>query len=231
MKFLFSNKRLQVSFLMCFFISSCNKEEFFEMISTVEGRDSYCSMAIDLNTCESRSDVCQPSFEDSADENATPLFAACIANPIIDPAPTTPGDGSTPTTPGDGSTPTTPGDGSTPTTPGDGSTPTTPGDGSTPTTPGDSSTPTTPGDGSTPTTPVVVPPTIEETIEAKCTNLGPDYLWIKSSTQKNKVVSRVVKVKVCHRTGNLSTHTILIACPALISHVEHHEDYIGACKL
>jgi hypothetical protein len=158
------------------------------MVSTVEGRDAYCSLATDQATCETRSDVCQPSFEDSADESLPPVFSACISNPIVQPTPT-PGDGTTTPAPGDGTTTPAPGDGTT-----------------------------------SPT-----PPTIEDAYNAKCDNVNADDLWIKKTMKKDQVVSRVVKVKVCHQTGNLSMHTILIACPALRPHIEHHEDYIGAC--
>jgi hypothetical protein len=84
-------------------------------------------------------------------------------------------------------------------------------------------------DGSTGSVDPVAPPTIEETVAAKCSNLDAQYLWTKKIVKKKKETIES-KVKVCHMTGNNSSHTIVIACPALRAHVKHHDDYIGACK-
>jgi hypothetical protein len=76
----------------------------------------------------------------------------------------------------------------------------------------------------------VVAPTIEEAYDAKCSNLAPEYLWVKIEVSKKgtKITS---KVKVCHHTGNNSSHVIVIACQALKPHFKHHDDYLGACEL
>lgn len=42
-----------------------------------------------------------------------------------------------------------------------------------------------------------------------------------------KVIS---KVKVCLHIGNSSAYIISIACPALKEHIDHHKDYLEACK-
>lgn len=98
-----------------------------------------------------------------------------------------------------------------------------PGDG------GDSSGSGSGGSGSgDPSDPVVVP-TIEEAYTTKCSNLDPEFLWVKKEVSKKgtKVTS---KVKVCHHTGNNSAHVIVIACQALKPHIKHHDDYLGACE-
>lgn len=77
-----------------------------------------------------------------------------------------------------------------------------------------------------------LPPTVEETVAAKCSNLENKYLWVKETVKKKKVVARVSKVKVCHMTGSGSSHTIVIACPALKAHTKHGDgDYMGACEI
>jgi hypothetical protein len=81
-----------------------------------------------------------------------------------------------------------------------------------------------------PVDPVVeIPPEIDETAESKCANLDDKYRFVKKIVTK-KGASYVSKVKVCHMTGNGSSHTIIIACPALHAHINHHDDYIGVCK-
>jgi len=72
-------------------------------------------------------------------------------------------------------------------------------------------------------------PTIQEAYDSKCMNLDPKFIWEKKEVSKKstKVTS---KVKVCHQTGNNSSHAIVIACPALKAHIKHHDDYLGACK-
>ncbi len=77
-----------------------------------------------------------------------------------------------------------------------------------------------------------LPPSLDDTVVAKCSNLENKYLWIKETVKKNKVISRVSKVKVCHMAGNGSSHTIIIACPALKAHTKHGSgDYLGACDI
>ena len=83
------------------------------------------------------------------------------------------------------------------------------------------------------------PPTIDDAIATDCADLDDTDLYIKhimtteakGGGSKKTTTSRQVKVKVCHQTGNLSAHTIIIACPALNAHKMHHDDYIGACKV
>jgi hypothetical protein len=144
--------------------------------------------------------MCQPAYEDVETELEEPIFAACIANP---PAPD---DGTTTTDDGSSTD--------------DGSNPTDD-DG------------TISDDGSTDE----VPPTIDDVIANGCDKLDPQYLYVKKITEKKSSggskktsVKRQVKVKICHQTGNLDSHTIIIACPAVKSHKEHHDDYVGACE-
>lgn len=80
------------------------------------------------------------------------------------------------------------------------------------------------------TDPVGTAPTLQEAWEAKCEGLDPQYLWQMKQVKKKKgVIKSVKKVKVCHISGNSSSHTITIACPALKAHV-NHDDYLGACQ-
>lgn len=75
-------------------------------------------------------------------------------------------------------------------------------------------------------------PTIDDTVASKCANLEERFFYIKTTVEdrNGKKKSLTTKrVKVCHQTGNLSAHTIIIACPALKAHVKHHDDYLGAC--
>ncbi len=84
-----------------------------------------------------------------------------------------------------------------------------------------------------PVTPVVVtedPPTIKEVYDGKCQNLEAKYVLSKTYSGDG-LVRNVKKVKVCHNTGNGSSHTIIIACPALKAHIKHHDDEIGACEV
>jgi hypothetical protein len=73
-----------------------------------------------------------------------------------------------------------------------------------------------------------VPPTIEEAWQSKCADLDDRFLYVKKLVSK-KQTTKVVKVKVCHETGNGSVHTIIIACPALKAHKQHN-DYLGSCE-
>ncbi len=99
-----------------------------------------------------------------------------------------------------------------------------------------------PADPADPADPAPVPedePTIDDAIDSDCANLDAKYLWVKKITEtkssgggsKKSSVKKMVKVKVCHQTGNMDAHTIIIACPALRPHRNHHDDYLGACRL
>ncbi len=72
-------------------------------------------------------------------------------------------------------------------------------------------------------------PTLEEAYASKCSNLDAQYLWTKKFVKKGKVINKVSKVKICHM-ANASSHTIVVACPALKAHISH-DDYLGACSL
>jgi hypothetical protein len=43
------------------------------------------------------------------------------------------------------------------------------------------------------------------------------------------VPGKTKKAIVCHQRGNGGYHTIVIACPALKSHIDHHNDTVGVC--
>lgn len=86
-----------------------------------------------------------------------------------------------------------------------------------------------PNDGSNDVPVIDTPPSIQETIAAKCENLDAKYMLVKKELKKKQVISTSSKVKVCHETGNGSSHTVVIACPALKAHKQHN-DYIGACQ-
>jgi hypothetical protein len=73
-------------------------------------------------------------------------------------------------------------------------------------------------------------PTIEDALDSKCQDLDSKYLLVKKEIRNKKVEKTITKVKVCHMAGNGSSHTIVIACPALKAHVKHHDDSIGACS-
>lgn len=185
---------------------SCNQDEFFPTEELIAGADAYCAKAVDLNSCQQMADICQPAYEPSANEIDEPVYASCVANPDLW---ITPPDGSGSIV-DDGSSET----------------------------PVDSGSSEDPGatDGSG--DPVVVDdssdpasvPTIQEAFASKCANLGDQYKLVKKFIKKKKVVKEISKVKVCHMTGNGSSHTIVIACPALKAHARH-DDYLGACSL
>lgn len=186
-------------------VSACNPEEYFPLETLTEGADAYCSMAQDLNSCQRLADYCQPAYEEAEDEYGEPVFSTCVANP----------DAWLPESPisGGGSEGGSEG-GSTGGSEGgiDG--------GST----GGSEGGTDGGSNE-----IVLPPTIEEAAKNKCENLDAQYMWVQKEIKKNKVVKETKKVKVCHVTGNNSSHTIVIACPALNAH-KKHDDYLGACE-
>ncbi len=85
------------------------------------------------------------------------------------------------------------------------------------------------GDPTVPVDESVPAPTLEEAYAAKCSNLDAQYLWTKKFVKKGKVINKVSKVKICHM-ANASSHTIVVACPALKAHI-NHDDYLGACSL
>ncbi|MCM2349341.1 MAG: hypothetical protein NDI69_04915 [Bacteriovoracaceae bacterium] len=195
---------------------SCNQDEFFPTEELIAGADAYCAKAVDLNSCQQMADVCQPAYEPSANEIDEPVYASCVANPDLW---VTPPDGSD-TIVDDGSSETpVDSEGS------EGSEDPIITDGSgDPVVPGDSSDPVIDDPASAPA------PTLDEAFASKCANLDDQYLLVKKIIKKKKVVNVVSKVKVCHMTGNGSSHTIVIACPALKAHAKH-DDYLGACSL
>lgn len=77
----------------------------------------------------------------------------------------------------------------------------------------------------------VAPPTIVETLDAKC-QIPEQFLLTEVVTKKGKVIKKNVKVKLCHNVNN-NPHTIVISCNALNAHRNHQNgsDYIGACEL
>jgi hypothetical protein len=75
---------------------------------------------------------------------------------------------------------------------------------------------------------VEVPPSIKDTVAAKCENLDPKYIWEKVEKDKKGKKTITKKVKICHHSAR-GEHNIVIACPALKAHVKHHDDYIGVC--
>lgn len=89
------------------------------------------------------------------------------------------------------------------------------------------------GGGSTPApTPA---PTLKEAYDSDC-EVDSKYLLIKvqeeSKNGKSKGKSEAArKVKVCHYSS-AGYHSIVIACPALKAHINHHQgaDYLGACQ-
>jgi hypothetical protein len=208
----------------CVLISACNKEEFFLSEEFITGEDAFCFEAKSLESCQKLVDRCQPAFMPSEDNVADPVFALCIANPDAWDDVGNPGDGgdSSGSSSGSGS------DSGSDSSSGADS-------GSDSSSGADSGSDSSSGSGSggsgsgDPSDPVVAP-TIEEAYDAKCSNLAPEYLWVKKEVSKKgtKITS---KVKICHHTGNNSSHVIVIACQALKPHIKHHDDYLGACEL
>lgn len=224
MKFMFGHKgQLGLVLSLSVLVSSCNPEEYFPVEELIEGADAYCATATDLNSCQQLATYCQPAYSDLELDTEEPVFVACVANPDLwedENATGGTGDGSTAGS-GDGSTSGS-GDGSTSGS-GDGSTSGS-GDGSTA---GGSNGG---GNGGSDDGDDETPPSIQDTIAAKCENLEAKYLYVKKETKKGKVISSQTKVKLCHETGNGSSHTIVVACPALKAH-KQHDDVIGACQL
>lgn len=186
------------------------------------GPDAFCSEAKDLNACLALGNACRPAYEDSADESVDPVFSVCIANPDYTSG-TDDGSGESGSG-GDGSVTAGSDDGSATAGSTDGSA-TAGSDG------GSSTAGSTDGSvsgGSSGGVDNDVPPTLEEALASKCSNLDERYLWIKKIVDKDRT-QVIKKVKVCHMTGSGSSHTIIIACPALKAHVPH-EDTLGVCK-
>lgn len=224
-------------------ITSCNKQdEFFEMEEFVAGVDAYCSQAEDANTCLALGTFCQPAFEASENDFEEPIFAACIANRGALPVPSV--DDSTDTIADSGDTTVDDGSASTEDPAVEDPIMSIPsieealeancanlseeylyvkkqvrvkkgsvqssaikggnGKGN--------------GNGNSSGSSDI----------GQSQNPKLEYRNPLESLKASKVIS---KVKVCHHTGNSSAHTIIIACPALKAHIDHHEDYLGACKL
>lgn len=169
-------------------VSSCNQDEFFPTEEMIEGADSYCAEARDLNSCQQLVDICQPAYGDEALEGEEPVFSQCVANPDLWTNPPT-DDGEVIVDDGTDES----------------------------------------GGSTDPVDEPVPAPTLEEAYTSKCSNLDAQYLWTKKFVKKGKVINKVSKVKVCHM-ANASSHTIVIACPALKAHISH-DDYLGACSL
>ena len=81
----------------------------------------------------------------------------------------------------------------------------------------------------------MTPPTLQEALDSNC-QVEDKYLVIKvqeeSKNGKSKGKSESSrKVKVCHHSS-AGAHSIVIACPALKAHINHHQgaDYLGACQ-
>lgn len=205
-------------------VSSCNPEDYFPIEQSIVGADAFCAKALDVNSCEAMSDLCQPAYVDQSEEaealSEAPVFSACIANPDAwtDPDGSTSG-GSTAGGSAGGSDGGTSGGGTA-----GGSTGGTAG-GSSGGTSGGSTGGTSGGsdDGEA--------PVIEDVVKNKCEGLEDQYMYTEIETKKGKVIKTNKKVKICHLTGNGSSHTIIIACPALNAHKKHHDDYVGACNL
>ncbi|MES2528705.1 MAG: hypothetical protein V4598_16595 [Bdellovibrionota bacterium] len=144
---------------------ACNKDDYYGTSLAIEGEDALCAEGKDVASCEALTG-CQPAYEDV--ESAEPVFASCIADPVI-----------------------------------------------------------TPPDAPVPPVVVEEEPTVEEAYKGNCEDLDPKYLLVKNYSG-NGQSKRISKVKLCHQTSS-SEHAIIVACPALKSHIRHN-DYLGACK-
>lgn len=242
---------------LCVLASACNPDEFFPIEEFLTGEDAYCYEAKDLNSCQERSDRCQPAYveadEQSEDAGMELAFLVCIANPKpvpVDDGSTTGGtdgstvggtdggvDGSTAgSTDGSATAGSTDGSATAGSTDGSATAGSTDGSATAGSTDGSATSGSTDGSGAGGSTggsePVEVPPTLEDALASKCQNLSSEYLWEKTETKKGKVIGKTSKVKVCHSTRDGGAHSIVIACPALKAHIKHQqsEDYLGACK-
>lgn len=194
--------QLCVSLALSVLTSACNPDDYYQLKEFLKGNDEFCSQAKDLNSCQQLADVCQPAYRVSENPDEAPEFDMCISNP--DAYDDNPGtnDGTTGTNDGSGST-------------------------------GGSSSGSGSGSGSGSTTSPA--PTLQDAYDAKC-NIDEKYLWIKvqeeskNGKSKGQSVSSK-KVKVCHYSS-VGSHSIVIACPALKAHINHHQgaDYLGACE-
>lgn len=233
MKFTKYTGHVGLSLLYCLLVTGCQvKDDYYLMQEYLKGEDAYCDEAKDLNSCEERADRCQPAFKESEDVNAEPVFDMCISNRHEDlPGSTTGGTDAGATSGTDGST-TGSTDGTTTSGTTGGTTGTTTG-----TTTGGTDGGTTGDTSGTTGSSTPADPTVGEAYNANCSNVPDEDKWIKVTVEeKNGSRKETVqeKVKVCHFTGTGTTtnsHTIVIACPALKPHIDHHDDYIGACKL
>lgn len=232
-------------------ITSCNKqEEFFEMEEFVAGVDAYCSQAEDVNSCLALGTFCQPAYEASEFDMAEPVFAACVANrgalPTIDSGPDTVADDGSSTGTDDG------------TIVDDGSS--TGPDDSDSDSDSEDVYESSPGIDETVAANCANLDDeflfIKKQVRVKKGSIqssaikggngngngnsnggsgngqsqNPNLEW-RHPLENAKASNIISKVKVCHHTGNGAAHTIIIACPALKAHVDHHDDYIGVCKL
>jgi hypothetical protein len=221
MKFTVGSKgQLGLFFAMSLTMAACNQsEEFFPTQEFIVGPDAFCSEAKDLNSCLELGNACRPAFEDSVDETQDPLFSVCVANPDYNSGTDGNGeesDGSTSSGSSDGTSGGGSNDGS--------STAGSSGGSSSGSSDGSVSGGSSGGDSSGSD----VPPTLEEAWASKCSNLDERYLWVKKIVDKDRT-QVIKKVKVCHMSGNGSSHTIVIACPALKAHISH-QDSLGVCK-
>jgi hypothetical protein len=244
MKFTKYTGHVGLSLLYCLLMTGCQvKDDYYLMQEYLKGEDAYCDEAKDLNSCEERADRCQPAFKESEDVDAEPVFDICISNHHDDLPGYTGGsdDGTTAGTDGGTTGSTTGGtDGTTTGGTTGGTTGSTTGSttgGTDGGTTGSTDGGTTGVTGGTTGSSAPVDPTVEEAYSANCSNVPDEDMWIKVTVEeKNGSRKETVqkKVKVCHFTGSGTTtnsHTIVIACPALRPHVDHHDDYIGACRL
>ncbi len=226
----------QFSLILTFsvLITACNQEEFFKAEEFLVGNDAYCFQeGPDANACRALGDRCSVAYLEAEDETIEPELLVCIGNPDFNPDGHSTG-GSTGDVSGDGASDGATSGGSTGDVSGEGSSDGATSGGSTGDVSGDGSSDGSTSGGSTGGTtsgsdPVVeVPPSIKETVKAKCENLDPKYIWEKVEKDKKGKTTRTKKVKVCHHSAR-GEHNIIIACPALIAHVKHHDDYIGVC--
>lgn len=224
---------------LCVIVTACNPAEYYPTQEFIDGVDAYCAEAKDENAC-SQLTYCQSAYDEPAAGSEVMVFAACVANPDYMPEGWSTSGGVTGGTTGsttggtDGSSTSGSTGGTTGDTAGgtDGSTT----GGSTGSTSGSTNGGSTSGStggtagGSTGGSSTENPPTIQETISAKCANLDARYLYVKTLVKKNQSTKNV-KVKVCHMPSSNIPHTIIIACQGLNGHKHHDDDYLGSCEL
>lgn len=229
--------------------TACNQEEFFKAEEFLVGNDAYCFQeGPDANACRALGDRCRVAYLEAADETQEPEFLMCIGNPDWNEdgsstGGSSSGDGSSDGSTTGGTTGDSSGDGSSDGSTTGGTTGDSSGNGSSDGSTTGGSTGGTSGDGSSDGStvggtsggvdgpidaPNDLPPSIEDTVKAKCENLDPKYIWEKVEKDKKGKTTKTKKVKVCHHSAR-GHHNIVIACPALKAHVKHHDDYIGVC--